>query len=107
MPSSGMLRRLAVVRTSVLKASLPSIFRAESIRELGTLFLRIPLQLPVTVNVPGSLVCSALIMGAARSSEPSFLTRSTRRHIPEEGILEDDSRIDGMGRCGLEWSGSG
>jgi hypothetical protein len=51
-------------------------------------FLRSVLQLLVTVNiVPGSLILLTLVMEGMRSSETSVLTRATRRHIREDGIL--------------------
>jgi hypothetical protein len=59
MDSSGMLRRVALVRTDVSK-------------ELRRLL--------VTVNV-------ALMMEALNSSETSVLTRATLHNIPEEPIL--------------------
>jgi hypothetical protein len=63
MPSSGMLRRVALVRTDVRR-------------------------LLVTANfVPISPILVTLMMEALRSCEPSFLTRAPRRNIPEDGIL--------------------
>jgi hypothetical protein len=45
------------------------------------------LQLLVTANVvPSTLNLFTLMMVAIRSSETLFLTRATRRHIPEDGI---------------------
>jgi hypothetical protein len=42
----------------------------------------------VTVNVvPSSLILITLMMEAICFSETSVLTRITRRHIPEDGIL--------------------
>jgi hypothetical protein len=50
--------------------------------------IRTDVALLVTANVvPSSLILFALIMDAAHSSETSVLTRATRRHIPENGIL--------------------
>jgi hypothetical protein len=51
------------------------------------IFLRSVLQLSVTANVRTSLILSTLKMEATRSSETSFRTRSTRRCIPEDGVL--------------------
>jgi hypothetical protein len=41
----------------------------------------------VTANVfPSSLMLSTLMMGAIHCSKTSVLTRTTWRHIPEDGI---------------------
>jgi hypothetical protein len=51
-------------------------------------FLRIVLRLLVTSNViPSTPIFVTLIMVAIRYSETSDLTRATRRHIPEDGIV--------------------
>jgi hypothetical protein len=45
-------------------------------------------QLLVTAKVvPSSLIIFTLIMDAIHSTETLVLTRTTRRHIPEDGIL--------------------
>jgi hypothetical protein len=52
------------------------------------LFHRSVLQLLVTANVITiSLIVSTLMMEAICSFETSVLTRATRRHIEEDGIL--------------------
>jgi hypothetical protein len=67
MVSSGMLRRVALVRTDVSE-------------ELSTSIIRI------IRTVPSSSILVTLMMEALRSSETSVLTRATRRNIPEDAI---------------------
>jgi hypothetical protein len=81
MPSCGMWRLVALVRTDLSEESIASIIRLKRIGELGTLVTSNP------ANVPSSLIRSTLKMEAIRSSETSVLTRATRRHIIEDGIL--------------------
>jgi hypothetical protein len=84
MPSSGMLRRVALLRTDVSEEHTASIIRVTRIGELGTLvFLRSVLLLLVTANVvPSSQIFVTLMMEALHSSETLVLTRATRRNIP-------------------------
>jgi hypothetical protein len=80
-PSSGMWRRVTLVRTDVSEERIASI-RAKRI-SAGVH------QLLVTANVvPSSLILFTLMMEAICCSETSVLTRSTRRHIPEDVILQ-------------------
>jgi hypothetical protein len=65
MASSGMLRRVALVRTDVWEELITSFMRVTRIGELGT--------------IPSS-------------SETSVLTRATRRSNPEDDILHSHRR---------------
>jgi hypothetical protein len=49
-------------------------------------------ELLVTANFPSSLILYTLIMmEMIRSSETSVLTRATRHHIQEDGIVQNRS----------------
>jgi hypothetical protein len=74
MPSSGMLRRVALVRTDVSEERSASIIWGTRIGDVGTM-------LAVTSN-----------RRKLRSSETSVLTRATRRNIPEDDILHSHRR---------------
>jgi hypothetical protein len=92
--SSGMLRRVALIRTDVPEELSASFIRVTRVGELGTTLavtsnrrtLRRntnPLRSPILV----SLLAVALI-----SSETSFLARATRRSISEDAILHSHRR---------------
>jgi hypothetical protein len=105
MASSGMLRRVALVRTDGSYELSASISRLTRIGELGTkltltsnrrnllknsrntahfVLLRSVRRLIVTAKVVSSSpILVTLMMEALRSSETSVLTRDKRRNIPE------------------------
>jgi hypothetical protein len=82
MVSSGMLRRVAFVKTDVSEELSASFIRVTRIDELGTTLAvssyRRSLSSPILVT---------LVMEAPSSSETSVLTTATRRNIPEDTIL--------------------
>jgi hypothetical protein len=93
MASSGMLRRVALVRTDVSEELSASFIKVTRIGELGTTLAvtsnqRNVRQLLVITNVvPSSPILITLMKEALSSSETSVLTRATRRNTPEDGIL--------------------
>jgi hypothetical protein len=98
MVSSGMLRRVALVRTDVSEELSASFIRVTKIGELGTTQAATSnqcsvLRLLVTSNVvPSSPILVTLMNEAPGSSEKSVLTRATRRNIPEDTILQAQKR---------------
>jgi hypothetical protein len=96
MVSSGMLRRVALVRTDVSEERSASFIKVTRISELGTTLavtsnrstLRRNAKLLVTANVvPSAPILVTLMKDALSSSETSVVTRATRRNIPEDTIL--------------------
>jgi hypothetical protein len=71
MASSGMLHRVALIRTDVSE-------------ELSASFIR--------VTKIGSPIVITLMNEALSSSETSVITRATRRNIPEDAILHSHHR---------------
>jgi hypothetical protein len=103
---SGLLRRVALVRTDVSEVPGASFIRVTRIGELGTtqaatsnrrmlpmVFLRSVRRLLVTACVvPSSSILVTLMMEALSSSETSVLTRVTRRKNSEDTILHSHRR---------------
>jgi hypothetical protein len=87
MVSSGMLRRVALVRTDVSEESSASFIRVTRIGELGTTLAATSNQRTLRASVLVTLLKEAL-----GSSETSVLTRATRRNIPEDTILYSHCR---------------
>jgi hypothetical protein len=67
--SSGILPRVALVRTDVSE-------------ELSASFIRV-----TRIGVLGTAILVTLMKEALRSSDPSVLTRATWRNTPEDAIL--------------------
>jgi hypothetical protein len=76
MVSSGMLRRVALVRTEVSEE----------------LSVSCGCRLLVTAGVPSSPILVTLMKEAPSSSETWVLTRATRRNMPEDAILYSHRR---------------
>jgi hypothetical protein len=94
MEYSGMLRRVALVRTDVSEEPSASIIKMTRIGELGTLTVssnRILGSVPrllVTANViPSSPILVTLMMEGLGVSETSVLRRGTGHNIPEDTFL--------------------
>jgi hypothetical protein len=100
MASSGMLRRLALVRTDVSEELSASFIRVTRIGELGTMlavtsnlvFLHNVCRLLVTASVVPSSSILFTLMEVLSSSETSVPTRATQRNIPEDTILHSHNR---------------
>jgi hypothetical protein len=92
MPSSVLLRRMALVTTAVSEERTASVFRVRRISD-QVLFLRSVRRLLVTANaVPSSPILVTLKNKATRFSETSVLTRATRRNLLEDDILHSQCR---------------
>jgi hypothetical protein len=91
MASSGMLHRVALVRTDVSEELSAYIIRVTRIGELGTK-LSVRRLLVMTNVVPSSPILFILMMEPPSSSETSVLIRATRRNIPEDDILHSHRR---------------
>jgi hypothetical protein len=83
MVSSGLLRRVAPVRTDVSKE--PDVRCEEILRSVRRLLV-------AACVVPSSPIFVTLMKEASGSSETSVLTRATRRNNPEDTILHSHRR---------------
>jgi hypothetical protein len=93
MPSSGILHRVALIRTDVSEERIASIIRVTRMCKLGTTLASSVFQLLVAVNVvPSSLILVTVMIEAIHSSETSILTGTTRRNIPEDCNLHSHRR---------------
>jgi hypothetical protein len=89
MKSSGMLRRVALVRTDVPEELSASFIRVTKIGELGTMLAVTSkyLLLFTASIVHSSPIFVTLMKEALSSSETSVLTRATQCNITEDAIL--------------------
>jgi hypothetical protein len=85
MVSSGMLRRVALVRTDVSEELSVSFIRVTRIGELGTMLVRANV-------VPSSPILVTLMKKALSYSETSVPTIATRRNIPKDANLRSHRR---------------
>jgi hypothetical protein len=84
MPSSGVWRRVALVRTDVSEERIATIIMVKGMSELHH----------CTNIFPSSLILVTLLMEVIRSSDTSLFARDTVRHILEDGTLRSRLRED-------------
>jgi hypothetical protein len=95
MVSSGILRRVALVRTDVSEKPRASFIRVTRIGEFGTTLAALATDArceEIPSVVPSSPILVTLMKEVLGSSETSVLTRATRHNIPEDIILHSHRR---------------
>jgi hypothetical protein len=97
MPSSGILRRVALVRTDVSDELSASVIRVKVSRnqqpkQATKKYSRRTSLLVTAKVVPSSPILVTQLMEAMHSSEMSALTRATQPNIPVDGILYSHRR---------------
>jgi hypothetical protein len=85
MVSSGLLRRVALVRTDVSEERSSCIIRETRIARVRRLLV----NANIVLSSPNFVT---LKIEATSSSKTSVVTRATRRNIPEDGILNSHRR---------------
>jgi hypothetical protein len=87
MPSSWMLRCVAIVRTDVSEELSASFIRVTRIAELGTSSLGVSFKRASVASYSISPILVTLMKEELICSETSVLTRATRNNILEDAIL--------------------
>jgi hypothetical protein len=88
MVSSGLLRRVALVRTDVSEELGASFIKVTKMGALGTT-RSVRRLLGAACVVPSAPIFVTLMKEAPGSSETSVLTSATRRNNPEDTILQN------------------
>jgi hypothetical protein len=105
MVSSGILHRVALVRTDVSEEPSASFIRVtHAAKKYHLVFLRSMRRLLVAASVvPSSPILVTLMKEMLGSSETSVLTRATRRNVPEDTILDVDNLTNICGSAICSW----
>jgi hypothetical protein len=85
---SGMLRRVALVRTDVTEELSTSFFRVTRIGELGTTVAVTSNRLVTASVLSSSPILVTTMKEALSSSETSVLARATWRNVTEDDTLQ-------------------